>query len=79
MNEEQGKIEPIEKHGKQLIKSISEKQSLTLLKQTEIFEKLGNERIDETQDLSKQTNFNNLDYYFKGEGCPKKFINLKVH
>ena len=58
---------------KQLVKSSSENESLTLLKQIEVFEELANERIGERQDLSKQIDFNNLEYYFKGEGGPKKF------
>ena len=40
-------------HGKQLVKSSSEKEFLTLLKQKEIFEKRANERMNEIQDLSK--------------------------
>ena len=47
---------------KSLVQSSSEKKSLTLLKQKEIFEKLANERIDEIKDLNRQTGFNNLVY-----------------
>ena len=60
-------IEAIEEHRKQLVKSGSEKESLALLKQKDIFEELAKGRIDEIQDLSKQIDFNNLVYYFKGE------------
>ena len=76
--EEQGRkqIEVIEEHGKQLVKSNSEKESLTHLKQKEIDE-IANERIDEIQILSKQIDFDNLNYYFKGERGPKIFIGCK--
>ena len=54
---EQGKEqnETIEVHGKQLLKSSSEKESLLLLKQKEIFSEFPNERINKIQDLSKQS------------------------
>ena len=42
-----------ENHGKQLVKSSSEKESLTLLKQKEIFEELANERINETNEINE--------------------------
>ena len=60
--QERKQIEAIEKHVKQLAKSSSEKES---------------ERIDEIQNLSKQIDFNNLIYSFKGESSPKNFINFK--
>ena len=60
-------------HGKQLLKSSSEKESLLLLKQKEIFSEFSNERIKKIQDLSKQIDFNNLAYYFKGKGGLKVF------
>ena len=44
----------LEEHGKQLVKSSSEKVSPTILKQKEIFEELANERINEIQDLSNE-------------------------
>ena len=47
--------ETIEVHGKQLLKSSSEKESLLLLKQKEIFSEFPNERINKIQDLSKQS------------------------
>ena len=41
------------------------------------FEVLANEKINkginEVQNLSKQTDFNNLIYYLKGESAPKSF------
>ena len=37
-------------------------------------EELANERIDEIQNLRKETDFNNLIYYFKGKSNPKFFI-----
>ena len=66
--------EAIEVHGKQLLKSSSEKESLLLLKQKEIFSEFSNERINTIQDLIKQIDFNNLAYYFKGESGPKIFF-----
>ena len=33
--------------------------------------------MDETQNLSKQVDFNNLIYYFKGEGDSKIFVRFK--
>ena len=47
-------IKTIDDHGKQLVKSSSKRESLTLLKQREIFEDIANERINEIQNLSKQ-------------------------
>ena len=37
-------------------------------------EELANERIDGIQNLRKETDFNNLIYYFKGKSNPKFFI-----
>ena len=54
------------------VKSSSEKESLVLLKQKSFFEELANERVDEIENISKQIDFNNLIYYFKGENGPKK-------
>ena len=50
------------------------KKSPTLLKQKGNFTELANERINEIQNLSKQTDFNNMIYYFKGLSCSRKFI-----
>ena len=79
--EDQGKkqIKALEKHGKQLVKSSGEKESLTLFKQKEIFRGLANKKMGEVQNLSKQINFDNLTYYFKGSSDPKKLSFLKVH
>ena len=46
-------INTLEEHGKQLVKSSKEKESLKHLKQNDIFEEPGNKRIDEIQNLSK--------------------------
>ena len=42
---------------------VMEKKSLTHSKQKEIFEQLANKRIEEIQDLSKETDLNNLIYH----------------
>ena len=67
----------VEEHGKQLVKSSNEKECSTHSKQKEIFEVLANEKINkginEVQNLSKQTDFNNLIYYLEGESAPKSF------
>ena len=42
-----------------------------------MFEELANKRTDEIQNLSKQIDFNNLTYYFKGESAPKNVIGFK--
>ena len=59
--EGQGKkhIKAIENHGKQLIMSTGEKDSLALLKQKEIFDELVNERRLESNRLSEGIDFNN--------------------
>ena len=46
-------------------------------KQKYIFEEVANESIDEIQNLSKQIDFNNLIYSFKGKSDPKKFIGFR--
>ena len=53
-------IQVLERHWKQLVKSSSKKESLTHLKQKDVFEELANKRADEIQNLSKQNDFNNL-------------------
>ena len=63
---------------KQLVKSNVEKESLTILKQKEVFDEVANERMCEIQNLSKQTNFNNLIYYFKDQSGPKDFIGFNT-
>ena len=62
-NKDKKQIKTLEDHGKQLVKSSSEEESLTLLKQKEIFEELTNERVDEIQNLSKQIDFTILVYF----------------
>ena len=58
-------------------KQLSEKESLTVLKQKEIFEKLAHERMREIQNLNKQIDFNNFIYLFKRNRNPKKIISSK--
>ena len=70
-------IKVLADYWKKLINSSSEKLSLTILKENEIFKELANERIYEIQDLSKQIDFNTLVYYFKAENVPKNVINFK--
>ena len=60
-----------------LLNLIVKKESLTRLKQKEIFEELPSKRIDEIQTLSQQIYFNSLTYYFKCESAPKNFIIFK--
>ena len=47
------------------------KKSSTHSKQKKSIEELANKRLDEIQYLSKQTDFNNLTYYFKGKNALK--------
>ena len=47
-------IEALVKHDKQLVKSSSDKESLTLLKQKVIFDELANERMSKIRNLSTQ-------------------------
>ena len=71
-------IKALEEDGKKLVKSSSEKKSSTHLKQQKkIFEELANKRIDEIQNSSKQIDFNNLTYYFKGKSAWLIFIGFK--
>ena len=53
--EKQMPIRAIEENGNQLVKSGEEKDSLTFLKQKEIFDKLANEERYEKQNLSKES------------------------
>ena len=43
----------------------------------EIYEDIANKRVEEIQDLSKHTNFNNLTYHYKGKNDPKSFTGFK--
>ena len=71
-------IKALEDHGKELIKSSVEKVSLELLKQKEIFDELGNERMFEINKLSEEIDFNNLTYFYTGKIAPKCFVRFKV-
>ena len=55
------------------------RKSSTHSKQKEIFEETANKRMEEIQHLSKQIDFNNLTYRYKGNNDPKLFIGFKVH
>ena len=58
-------IKALKEHGKQLVKFNSEKDYPLLLKQTQIFDELSNERIDEMKNLSKQIDvIDTLKTYF---------------
>ena len=70
-------IKVLADYWKKLINSSSEKLSLKILKENEIFKELANERIYEIQDLSKQIDFDSLVYYFKAENVSKNVINFK--
>ena len=54
------------------------KKSSTHSKQKKSIEELANKRLDEIQYLSKQIDFNNLTYYFKGKNALKTHV-LKAH
>ena len=71
--EDQGKkqIKALEEHGKQLINSSSEKDSLELLKQNEIFDEVVNERRFEINNLSGGIDLSNLTHYYTGKSAPK--------
>ena len=70
-------IKALEHHEKQLVKYNNEKESSKHLKQQERFEELANKRMEEIQDLSKQIDFNNLTYRYKGNTASKTFIGFK--
>ena len=43
-----------------------------------IFDELSNKRMDDTKDLNKQIDFNNLSYYFKNKNIsPINFIGFR--
>ena len=56
---EEKQMKSLEKHGKRLVKSGSEKYFLKLSKLKEIFDELTNEMIDKIKNLSRKTDFNN--------------------
>ena len=64
--EDQGQkqISALEEHEKQLIKSISEKDSLELLKLKYIFDELVNEKRFEINELSDGIDFYYFTYYY---------------
>ena len=66
---EEKQMKSLEKHGKRLVKSGSEKYFLKLSKLKEIFDELTNEMIDEIKNLSRKTDFNNWTNYIKSENC----------
>ena len=70
-------IKALEEHGKELLKSRYENDSLTILKRQGISYELVNERKNEIHRLSKQINFNNLICYYQGKSAPKYFIYFK--
>ena len=76
--EDQGEkqIKALEKHEKQLLRSFSEKESLTLLNKNKFLKNLLMKRMGEIHNLSKQIDCN-LIYYFKRESDPKNFISFK--
>ena len=76
-DQEQKRIKATEEHGKQLIKSSGEKDSLELLKQKETFDELVNEKMFEINKLSEGIDFNNLIYHYTGKSPPKFFVCFK--
>ena len=62
---------------KKLIISSGEKETLTCLKQKQIFEELANKIIYTIQKLSKQIDFNNLTCSFTGKKVSKHYIGFK--
>ena len=77
--EDQGEkqIKALKGHGKQLVKYGDEKESSTNSKQKGISEEIGSNRMEEIQDLSKQTDFDHLTFRYKGKTAPKNFIAFK--
>ena len=78
-------IKSLEEHRKSLPKCNDEKsltdsdqkKSSTSSKQKEIFDEFANERLKEIHNLSKQLDFNNLTYHYKGKIPSKRFITFK--
>ena len=71
-------IKAIDEHGKQVIKSSSEIDSSTPLKEKKHFYKIGNERQEEIKNLSKQNNYDNFMYYLKTKGTTRKYFAKNV-
>ena len=78
-DQDEKQIKALEDHRKQLVKYryCDENDSLTHLKQKEIFEEVTNRRMEEIRDLSKQIDFNNLIDHYKNKTVPKYFLFLK--
>ena len=69
--EDQGEnqIKALEEDGEQPVKHSDEKESLTYSKQKKNW-RTCHIRVEETQNLSKQIDFNNFFYYYKGKNAP---------
>ena len=78
-DQDEKQIKALEDHRKQLVKYryCDENDSLTHLKQKEIFEEVTNRRMEEIRDLSKQIDFNNLIDHYKNKTVPKYFLFFK--
>ena len=59
------------------MKSSGEKKFLALLKQKKKFEEIANGRMGEIRNWSKEIDFNNLIYCFKGKSSSRDFINFE--
>ena len=71
-------IKVLEEHGRKQILFWNEKDFVTFLRKSEIFEEFINGTMDGIQKLSDQIDFNNSIYYFKGKITSKHFIGFKV-
>ena len=75
-DQDKNQVKALEEHGKQLIKSTGQKDSLQLLKQKEIFH---NERRFEINKLSEGTDFNSLVYIIQAKVLQNILFVLKAH
>ena len=75
-DQDKDQMKALEEHGKQLIKSTGQKDSLQLLKQKEIFH---NERRFEINKLSEGTDFNSLVYIIQAKVLQNILFVLKAH
>ena len=75
-DQDKNQMKALEEHGKQLIKSTGQKDSLQLLKQKEIFH---NERRFEINKLSEGTDFNSLVYIIQAKVLQNILFVLKAH
>ena len=48
-----------------------------MFKTKKLFEELADKRMEEIQYLSKQIDFNDLTYHYKGKNDPENFIGFK--